>query len=654
MIETPYFYLAPRDPIANLQWRVKLRRAALHDLELREAIRQACFDDPLFFIAFACFLIEPRGDNKILPFCVWDEQIPALEVLVESMVKGAGDIESPIDVIFDKSRTRGATWMCLCILLWYWLKEPMFAGGIISRSLEAVDKKNDLGKLMPKLDFLISMLPFWLRPKGFNAKRDRSQTDHVWHNCELDGVLAGTACTGEAFSGDRLSVLFYDEAAKVKHDDFQDAMDSTQSVANVRWIVSSHFGDSGPFYDMVFDEEWKPDGNIFPLGGSGVYRNPTGGVKVVLDWKDHPPHGRLAYRFLNGVPVAVNPVDDVELAKYVKEHSVSLARLKRRGFIKEARIRAPWFDKKCLQKGATPHGVAQDIDRDPRSTVGKIFTPEILDVAVKSTRPPSWRGEVVVRNGIPHFIPQEEGPLKFWVPFTLQDGLPKGRYCYGVDPGSGIESSESGVSTIIGADASTGEQVMEWNRQLSESRLADLAVALCQWSGDAMLIWEAQGPYGKRFAIRVMDELHYWNIWVRKGYKRHGQTAKPDMFGWSNNRPRDKTDLFGDLCFGMDDKEFIPRSEELIAECRGWEEDEKGLIIYHGTGHGDRAVAAGMCYKAMKEIGLSAIDKKNDKCNSDENEWSIFGRMNRRKSLEESRKNDIFAGFRHGTKGSYR
>ncbi|MCK9570884.1 hypothetical protein M0R72_18180 [Candidatus Pacearchaeota archaeon] len=652
MIETPYFHLCPRDPKANLEWRLKLRRAALHDLEARAAIKQACFDDPLFFISFACWLIEPRGNKRILPFCVWDMQIPAIEVLVECVTNASDD--NPIDVIFDKSRGRGATWMCLAILLWYWLKDELFAGGIISRNMEAVDKRNDLGKLMPKLDWLIPRIPFWLRPKGFFPKRDRSLTDHVWHNCELGGVLAGTACTGEAFSGDRLSVLFYDEAAKVDHEDFQDAMDSTQNVTDARWIVSSHFGESGPFHDMVFNEEWIPSGKIFPLGGSGVYRNSSGAIKVVLDWKDYPPHGRLAYRFLNGVPKAVNPEDDAELAEYVKANAVNLARLKRRGFIKEGRIRSPWLDRKCLQPRATPRGIAQDIERDPRSTVGKIFTSEIMDMVAKNIRPPCWQGDVTVRNGIPHFIQQDEGPLKFWTKFDLKEGLPKGRYCFGVDPGSGVENSKSGVSTIVGGDASTGEQVMEWNRQLSEARLADLAVALCTWAGDAMLIWEAQGACGKLFATRVMDELHYWNIWVRKGYKRHGQTAKPDMFGWNNNTPRHKIDLFGDLCFGMDDKEFIPFSEELIAECRGWEEDDKGQIIYKGTGHGDRAIAAGVCYKAMKEMGVSAIDKKTDNCNSEGSELSIFGRMNRRKALESSRKNDIFAGFRRGLKGSFR
>jgi hypothetical protein len=46
-------------------------------------------------------------------------------------------------------------------------------------------------------------------------------------------------------------------------------------------------------------------------------------------------------------------------------------------------------------------------------------------------------------------------------------------------------------------------------------------------------------------------------------------------------------------------------------------------------------------------LGCSAIDKKEAARQSEGNEWSIFGRMARRKAREESRKNDIFAGFRH-------
>lgn len=659
MIDTPYFSLAPREPAANIQWRIKLRRAALHDLEVRKAVKQACLDDPLFFFMACAWLIEPRGKHKKMPFCLWDVQIPAILVLVESVIDGSLDLDNAIDVIFDKSRTMGATWMCLYVLLWFWLKDPLHKGGIISRTLEAVEKRKDLGTLMPKLDWAIGMLPFWLRPEGFNAKRDRSQVDHTWHNCELDGVLAGTACTPEAFSGDRQSELFCDEAAKFDHENFDAFLTSTQSVTNVRWFVSSHYGDSGPFHDMVFGERWEPSGKIFPLGGSGVYRNSTGGIKVILDWKDHPTHGRLAYRFVNGQAVAVDPAEAAAVAKYIAANSANIEKLRRKRFIKEGRIRSPWLDHKCLQKGATPQGIAQDIERDPRATVGKMFPPEILDDMAKHCRPPLWQGDVIVRDGNLHFIEQDHGPLKFWVPFTLEEGFPKGRYCFAIDPGTGIESISTGNSTICGADAATGEQMLEWNKQLSETRLADLAVALATWAWDALLIWEAQGPCGKRFAIRVMDELGYWNVWKRPAVKKPPGYHNPDQYGWNNNKFADKKDLFEDLYCAMDDEEFIPRSEELIAECRGWEveEDEKTKnpkAVYHGpTGHGDRAIAGGMCNKAMKELGEKSLDKGRVSAQDDDDEWTIAGRMARRKAAEESGKNDIFAGFRRG-RGVYR
>jgi hypothetical protein len=656
----PHYDLAEiNNPEENLEWRLRIWRAALKDNEVQKVVRESCFNDVLFFLSFAGWLIEPRGEPKVLPFLVWPHQVDAVLTLVRSIREATS--EQPIDVIFDKSRGQGATWICLWVLIWFWLKDQMFAGGVISRNMEAVDKKNYHGSLFPRLDWSISMLPYWLLPKSFNAKRDRSQSDHTWSNVELGGVLAGTACTPEAFSGDRLTAAFCDEVAKIEHQNFEDMANSIAHVTNTRWFVSTHLGDSGPFFDMVFGETWEVLGQAHGMGGSGVYRNAAGSYKVILDWRDNPAQNRLAYRFVGGQFMAERESERDDVALYIAKLRTNgnWTRLMRRGFVKEGRLRSAWYDRKCLARDATPRNIAQDVDRDPRSTVGKLFNPEVMDQVERChVRPPVWQGDIAIRDKL-RFFACEEGPLKIW--FRADGHPPRGKYVLGGDPASGIVGPDTANSALIGGNAETGEQVLEYIAQVPESRFADIAVALAQWLHDALLIWEGMGPYGKRFSVRVANELGYWNIWRRPVYaSSHVRTLN---LGWSNNQARDKRDLFEDFWLGMQDDEFIPRSKELIAECRGWEERPsktpgKTEIVYHGTGHGDRAIAGGLCYKGMKEISAQS-EKGLDKEKDDDHailEWSLAGRQSRRAEAQRQREaeDDDFAGFSRVARAGWR
>ena len=643
----------PADPVPNLRWRAKVRKLALKDVGLQQVLRQAAMEDPLFFIGAFAWLIEPRGNPKVIPFCLWPHQVDAVLTLVKSVEEAT--TENPLDVIFDKSRGQGATWLFLYILVWFWLKDPMFAGGIISRSIEAVDKKNYKGSLFPKLDWALPLLPFWMRPRGFNARQDRSQTDHTWNNRENSSVLAGTACTAEAFSGDRLTVAAYDEAAKVDHEDFDEGMNSIQHVTNTRWVISTHYGDSGPFYEMVFNDTWTPVGDVKPFGGSGVYINSTGSYKVVLDWRDNPSQNRLAYRVNGNQCFPERREETAEVMAYFQRIRDNGAwnKIKRKGFVKDGRLRSPWYDRKCLAKGATPMGVAQDIDRDPRSSVGKLFNQEVLDEMEKRgyIRPAEWEGDAIVRDGVLHLVESSGGSLKLWFRPGLDDEAPKGKFVLGADISTGLTGGETGNSALEGANCATGEQILEWVGQIPEARFAHLSVALAEWLGDAFLIWESCGAVGKRYANAVVDEIGYWNVYRRQttSVPNHKNTD----VGWVNNRERDKVDLFEDFWLAMDDEEFIPHCAEMIAECRGWERDKNHKIVYHGTGHGDRAIAGGLCRKGMKEISASVLDKSSSDEDTSAKEWSMQGRLDKRIAAAKRDEEDDFAGFRRVSKGGW-
>ena len=633
MSEWPlYDRMAVYGPSANVAKRIELRRAAA-DEGVRGALREMAFSDPLFFFQSFMWLHEPRRRTKIIPFCLWPHQRPAI-VAIEKIIDDAeSNMEEPLDLVVDKSRAQGFTLIVLGIILRRWLRDDMFSACLVSRSMEAVDD-GTMNSLMGKLDFLIGMLPFWLRPKKFDLKRDRLMSKHTWTNADNGSLIAGSAATGDVFSGGRGTVVFFDEVAKFDPGDADDAMNSTQHVANCRIFGSTHKGDAGVYYDMVFGD--------------------AAGPKVVLAWEDNPTQNRLAYRILGeGAAFPLRMEEAAEVAKYVAKikGNGDFAKLKRRGFIKEGRVRSPWYDRQCLRKGATPRGIAQELDRYPRGTVGKVFNTEVLDRMTKQkVKPPVWEGRPVVHDGELRLVQQDDGPLKLWFKPGLDDKAPRGKYVVGADVGTGAGNSERGLnsnSSLVAGNCQTGEQVLEYaDPSISETRFARLAVAVCRWLDEALLNWEVQGPTGKRFGTEVLKEIGYTNIWMRTKEDKwtHEKTQKA---GWANTQTRDKVDLFEDWWVAMDDDIFTPRSADLIKECGGWEWDEKnpGKLIYRGTGHGDRAIAGGVCWKGMKDLIHVSIDKQVEPEQNEAVRWSMAGRLQARQGREHEQDDD-FAGFR--------
>jgi hypothetical protein len=647
MDPSPYFRFCPKTVAGNLRWRIKMRRAAMRDPDLQAAIRQACFEDPLFFFEAMLWCYEPRADVKVKPFHLWPTQIPAVLAIEKAIDDAGANLEEPIDVLLDKSRAQGGSLIDVGVIVRRYLKDPMFAAGLVSRNMDYADNPNDPDSLGWKFDWELKMLPFWMRPKSSSSL----VTTHTRINRDIGSTVVAYAATGDVASGGRKSLFDFDEVAKF--DDqrpglAQEAADSTQYVANCRIFTSTHKGDSGFWWNMIFGDTWTPDGEIFPLGGSGVYRNESGGVKIVLDWRDNPTQNRLAYRYSGGRFFPEREEEAAEVNAWIAKMKANgnWAKLLRRKYVKEGRLRSPWYDRRCLQKGATPRSIAQELDRDPRGTIGKLFDAEVLDTMEKRhVQPPVWQGVPIVRDGNLHLQEQDDGPLKIWFKPDIDDNPPSGKFVLAVDPATGITGGDAGNSAIEGADATTGEQVLEYVAQVPEARLADIAVALCEWLGDAYLIWEGQGSCGKRFATRVVKEIRYWNV-----YKRDITTRQKNVdtgYGWPNNKPAHKRDLFEDCWIAMDEGELIPRSAEMITECRGWDEPETDKIEYNGpTGHGDRAIAWGLCHKGMKENHGISVDKTKEEAQTEENEWSMAGRTARRKKALQDSQDDDLAGFR--------
>src|SRR5690606_7311546 len=157
------------------------------------------------YVNVVVWTCDPRiVENPYNPFILFDFQENALLEVLKAIGKGH-------DVLFEKSRDEGASWLNLLAIDHKWKFFRFLAFGLVSRSEPLVDKKNDPDCLMWKLDLIRTWQPLWLAPTELYVDRN---------NLSLMNKLTGSSITGASTTSDvnrggRKTAILMDEFAKV-------------------------------------------------------------------------------------------------------------------------------------------------------------------------------------------------------------------------------------------------------------------------------------------------------------------------------------------------------------------------------------------------------------------------------------------------------
>lgn len=615
----------------NLKWRYRMTQAAMGDLNEQHRLKQAAFDDVLFFVNAFCWLREPRGFLPTVPFVTWPHQDPFFLAMLDQ-IEESRRTQRPTPLTIRKSRGQGGTWGYVCFDVWMWLKEKAYSVGYVTRNEKLVDSATDEDTILWKVAWEIDQMPAWMLPKGYSPTGSRSLSDHTIVNPENGSYFAGYAAGQDVARGGRKTAFRCDEIGAV---DFmvggkdEKVMASISHVTYCMTLVSTYGGDTGIFYEAAED--------------------PENTRKVTLDWRDNPDHAKLSYVMQEGKPVARDSKDQAAVEEYAKENANALRKLERRGHKMEGKVRSPYYDAVCLLPGATPRSVAREMDLNPRGAVGKVFDVEVLDrMKAECCRPPIWQGKPVFDSEtleLKGLILQDNGPLKLWFKPGGDNSAPRFRCAIGCDISAGGTGDYSSNSTACGVDMATGEQIAEWVVfGWMATKFARGVVGLTKWLHNAYLGWEATGPTGTQFAKVVIEDCDYQNVYYRD-VEEIGSKKKTRKPGWWNGSDDDKGQLFEDFCMAFEDGAFVPRSDDLIREC-GEYEWEKGKIVHRPTktageaekAHGDRCVGGGVAYLLCKDRPTNELDRHSD--NMVKPEYGSFGWRQWREENERQRWTD--------------
>jgi hypothetical protein len=594
-IQTPYNHLVPKDPEENLKWRARVYAMVAEDPEFAEFIYEACWRDPLFFINGFCWTSDPRREpNKKLPFVLYPFQEEAILDLINCI--------GTKDVLVEKSRDMGASWLCVTAFFYLWMfrKDQTFL--FVSRTEDYVDSAGNPKSLFWKFDYLLDNLAFFLRPRGF-AKTIHRRKCHI-ENPETGSVVDGEATTGEIARGDRRTAIMLDEFAAVDKGD--QVLASTRDATDSRIFNSTPKGTNNAFYRK---------------------RQQKGTYRLRLHWTEHPIKSRGLYTFEDGkfIPLDKEYWDRAENAAAVAK---ALDRkIAERGVpLMDGKLRSPWYALQCERAGSAQE-VAQELDIDYLGSGFQFFSPAKIQAAIQANaRPPVEVGNMDLdwMTGEPiRFDPNPHGNMKLWVQIDGdKNPICPHRVFFGVDISAGTGSSNS---CLAGYDSVTRMKVCEYTSPyIRPEAFAAACVAIMNWfrnksSKNGFIIWESAGP-GRQFGSRLI-ELGWSNYYLKR--KEESLDKKVTNIPGFAPTKENKLIMMGDYRAALEGRRVVNTSKLALEETLEYVYDANGGVSHTRSlnrtdpsgalaNHGDRVIADALAWKCFGEVGRKRPEAPKD------------------------------------------
>ncbi len=582
-----------------LDWRAWWLKRGQANRRVREGLVEVCRHDILWYINLFVWQYNPRaikyGQPEVSPFITWPFQDHDFLFILKC-------IEDQINLVCEKSRDMGFSWMHLIVADWLCRFHSNKKVLVVSRGEKAVDSASD-DALFPRIEFIHEHLPEWLQGEVKKQKLHFAYPNR--------SSISGEATTASAGVGGRATVMVIDEFCHVEKD--WEMLHRTSDTAYCRIFNSTHLGLGTAFFKLCNDREsfparrWRKlqrHWTDHPMKNKGLYRfNPARNQIEILDQQNPPPPD---YEFIRTEAPVGGP---------------------------KPGVRSPWYDDACADKG-NDRAIAMDLDINPQGSVSQVFSPiRIAYLKAELCVPPYWQGDVKFhdKTGAPlepiELVKQDKGPLRMWI-HPNGNQVRKSKYKIGVDLSTGRGATNSCVSIT---DASLGEKVASYTTpDVKPERLAEIVVLLGRMFRDeedreAELAWECPGP-GLDFGD-VIIRLGYRNFYCRSQQERSGpklyDRGKAEIPGWfqSNDGKRWLIDRY---CRAVEGKKYITRDEDELEECLAFKWSYDGRTVEHSgdTGedpsgarlnHGDRVIAAALSWMlAVDEGGFIQEEKKQE------------------------------------------
>ncbi len=613
MLSTGKFHVrVPRDPVKLLKFRLFLLRRCREEPKFRKAVLHACEQDFLFFVLVFVNQYNPKPSGErtkeVGPFIPWDFQDKAVLSQDPAEPGILWCMEHGEDLVIEKSRDMGASWLCLLVMLWLILFHKWKKFTLISKDADAVDKPGEKDSLMWKLDFVLSFIPEWITGPMNRVK-------YLLESKRTGSVISGYASKGTSGVGGRATAVFADEFSLIQ--EARQLYGNTKDVTNCRIFNGTHYGTAGMFFELCDSSS---------VIGSRI-------KKLQMHWSKHPDKGAGLYVWdtHTNLPKCLDP-------NYPYPHDYPYVSDGTPAGGPKPGIRSPWYDKECLVR--SKRDIPLHLDMDPKGSSNQFFDPvTIAELRRQYSRDPEGRYDIQyddvtgrplkVANGNA-LVRTPKGHLHLWCPLDWQGNPPRDIYGIGCDPSAGVGATPS-VASIMN---SKGEKVGQYfNAHIKPSQFGVLIVALAwifnnEEGTGAKLVWECRGP-GALVTLEVI-RVGYRNIYYRPSSPFALSSSPTDMPGWDPTDANTRV-LLENYRNALQNRLVLNPCDSALSTCNDfvWKNntiehdrkranpDESGAR----ENHGDEVIADAQAWMMIKEYATKPELAEEKKPEYGSREW---------------------------------
>lgn len=247
-----------------LNQRIQLYLAARHDKMLQQLLLERCRRDVVYWFNTFCWTFDPRQKIPHMPFVLYPYQHKFLLTLCES-------IETGRDLLVEKSRDMGLSWLSLLTFQYYWLFVSGSNFHLGSRKLEYVDRKGDISTLFEKLRYNLFWLPDWMKPEGYSPQRHDSLYKLI--NPTNTNIITGESSNENFARGGRYKAILFDEFPFWQSD--TEAYAAAGQSSPCRILIGTPYGKNNKFAQLRFYSEIEV---------------------ATIHWKEHPDKDQHWYK----------------------------------------------------------------------------------------------------------------------------------------------------------------------------------------------------------------------------------------------------------------------------------------------------------------------------------------------------------------------
>ena len=232
-------WLASGEYSARLDERASKVKRCSEDVDAREEMMKRWAEDPVDFIETFGWTLLTDLNSRTVPFFLWDYQ----KDILTRLVSAEADSDREHEILIDKPRKMGVTWLLVWYLVWRWIFTPGWSAFCLSRTETEVDAgdADPSSSVFGKVRWAFQRIPAFIMPDGYRPKSGQrgTQTDRnlkIW-NPDNGSFLVGSTTNSNAGRSRRYSFTFVDEAFAIEG--FDAMYRSIQSVSRVKVFAST-------------------------------------------------------------------------------------------------------------------------------------------------------------------------------------------------------------------------------------------------------------------------------------------------------------------------------------------------------------------------------------------------------------------------------